>query len=49
MSDHDEKKSADDHEDDAAKGANNKPRGNPDIDQDALDKGIDQLKRVKPY
>jgi hypothetical protein len=25
------------------------PRGNPDTDQEALDKGVDQLERVKPY
>jgi hypothetical protein len=25
------------------------PRGNPDTDQEALDKGTDQLERVKPY
>ena len=25
------------------------PRGNPDTDREAVDKGVDQLERVKPY
>ena len=36
-------------DEDAAAGVNNEPRGNPDVDQDALDKGKDQMERVKPY
>jgi hypothetical protein len=30
-------------------GVTNEPRGNPDVDQEALDKGLEQLDRVKPY
>lgn len=25
------------------------PRGNPETDQEAVDKGVEQLERVKPY
>lgn len=34
---------------DTTKGANNEPRGNPETDQEAVDKGLEQLERVKPY
>lgn len=30
-------------------GAENKPRGNPEADQEAVDKGEETLERVKPY
>jgi hypothetical protein len=30
-------------------GVNQKPRGNPETDQEAVDKGVEQLDRVKPY
>ena len=30
-------------------GVRQDPRGNPDIDQEALDKGRETLERVKPY
>ncbi len=30
-------------------GVTNEPRGNPEVDQEALDKGLEQLDRVKPY
>lgn len=33
----------------ATDGVTNEPRGNPEVDQDALDKGVEQLDRVKPY
>jgi hypothetical protein len=32
-----------------AEGIEQQPRGNPDADQDAVDKGEDVLDRVKPY
>lgn len=30
-------------------GAENKPRGNPEPDQEAVEKGRENLDRVKPY
>lgn len=30
-------------------GVTQEPPGNPDVDQEAVDKGLDQLERVKPY
>lgn len=30
-------------------GVHTEPRGNPEADQDAVDRGLEQLERVKPY
>lgn len=47
--DTEDRKPIDERDEDAAAGATNEPRGNPDVDQDAVEKGVDQLERVKPY
>ena len=51
MSDQTDRTNFEDKQDPAPEsaGVEQKPRGNPDVDQDAVDKGLEQLERVKPY
>ena len=51
MSDHEDRKSITDREDPGptTEGVHQEPRGNPEPDPEALEKGVENLDRVKPY
>jgi hypothetical protein len=51
MSDHEDRKTITEREDagPTTDGVQQEPRGNPETDSEAVDKGVEQLERVKPY
>ena len=51
MENEDERKPLTEREDPGptSDGIETEPRGNPETDEESVDKGVDQLDRVKPY
>ena len=51
MSDQDDRTTIDERQDPGptTDGVHQEPRGNPEADEEAVEKGLDNLERVKPY